>query len=177
MMKNLIILFIMLIFASCGSRKNTTTDTTFISDEKELQIKQDSSNVNTSEKDSVYVEKTLAVKNEVTIDNPCDTISRKLRVFNISTNNSIIKSDGKSIKVTTECEESISKFESEIKDKNAYIKEIEITNKKLQQKLTKYENESKVKIRWWSLPTFIITVVLLLFIWYVLKFQFKLKWL
>jgi preprotein translocase subunit SecD len=174
---NLVIILLLTICVSCNSKKKLVETSDYKEENIELRTKIDSLSNIERKVDSVFIVKTLPQNQNIQIENPCDTISKKLRKFKVQAGNSSIVSDGKTIQFNNECEESVKEYQSKLSEKTQEIRAYDLRNKELVKELEHYKNQSKVVVKWWSLPTFIITVVLLFFIWYVLKFQFKLKWL
>lgn len=172
------IAFTLLSLASCKSPKKLESTSEFESEKLERlnqrhQYQLDSISHYYSQRDSVY---NLVVPNSqsnVTIDNPCDSLTGLLEKFEIQAGNTKIKSDGSTIKVTSECEEQIHTFKESNSDLK--VKLLSATRSKdsayaaLEVEKLKNSAKSEVIEPWLHLKSFFLGIGLVLFIALVYK--------
>ena len=108
----------MLLFALCGCQSYNRK----VLDKYCPKISHvDTFKVNYTKVDSFYIYDSVYVQEggEVEYDfSPCDSLTNKLKVFEqrlkVGNNTTIIKSDGKSIKITSECEDEVNRLKVQL---------------------------------------------------------------
>ena len=161
-MKYLAIVLVLLITFSCKT-KSTLVDTRSTDSTSVVNNTiADTVFMTTIIRDTVFKEVTQQQNQDVTLNNPCDSITGVLKDFIIKAGNTTIESKNGALKVKTECDEAISIYQKNERQSDLLIKELRrmVDEKTKTDMVNIQEKETKTLGFWGKLLWFVFGLVI-----------------
>ena len=135
-----IVITLLLLLAGCKA-KEKTIDRSFSDSDSVLVVNRiDTIWSTTIVRDTVFLKVKDPESNNIVITDPCDSVTNKLREFEMRAGNTVVSSRGGNLSIKTECDSVIEQYTSVEKEKKSLVKQVS----ELSERVSNYESKEKV---------------------------------
>lgn len=171
----IITLILFALIVGCKSKHEVTKRDFKTSDSTRVETRIDTVWGTTVVRDTVFLKVKDPQSSSVLITDPCDSITKKLREFEIRAGNTVISSQNGNISIRTECDSIIEQYSSVEKDRKSLLIQIRKLEEKLSDKQTSTTVSEKTGVvgffQKWKIGIgwFVAGVVVSTLFWFVMR--------